>query len=72
MLETLAAAQAARGDFAEAKQSQSQVIKLAGAEVSDNGNQAEDSPHQIRMALYEAEKSYVQTEESKLPLTPQK
>ena len=67
MLETLAAAQAATGDFDEAKQSQSQVIKLAGAEVSED----ESSPHQIRMALYEEEKAYVQ-EKSKLSLTPQK
>ena len=69
MLETLAAAQAATGDFTEAKQSQSQVIKLASAEVSDD--EAEGSPHQMRMALYEEEKAYVQ-EESKLSLTPQK
>ena len=67
ILETLAAAQAATGDFDEAKQSQSQVIKLAGAEVSED----ESSPHQIRMALYEEEKAYVQ-EKSKLSLTPQK
>ena len=69
MLETLAAAQAATGDFTEAKQSQSQVIKLASAEVSDH--EAKGSPHQMRMALYEEEKAYVQ-EESKLSLTPQK
>ena len=69
MLETLAAAQAATGDFTEAKQSQSQVIKLASAEVSDD--EAKGSPHQMRMALYEEEKAYVQ-EESKLSLTPQK
>ena len=72
MLETLAAAQAATGDFTEAKQSQSQVIKLAGAEVSDTENQAEDSPHQIRLALYEEAKAYVQAEESKSSVAPEK
>lgn len=61
MLETLAAAQAAVGDFADAKQSQSQVIKLINAETLADDAQAKDSPHQVRMALYEEEKAYVQT-----------
>ena len=56
MLETLAAAQALTGDFEAAKQNQGRVIQLTGAEVSAK----EDSPHQVRMALYEEEKAYVQ------------
>ena len=72
MLETLAAAQAATGDFTEAKQSQSQVIKLVGAEVSDTENATEESPHQIRLALYEEAKAYVQAEESKSSVAPEK
>ena len=71
MLETLAAAQAATGDFAEAKQSQSQVIKLVNAEISDDENLAEGSPHQVRMALYQDEKVYVQ-EKSNSSVPPQK
>ena len=72
MLETLAAAQAATGDFTEAKQSQNQVIKLVGAEVSDTENATEGSPHQIRLALYEEAKAYVQAEKSKSSVAPEK
>ena len=60
MLETLAAAQAAMGRFEEAKQNQTKAIQLTGAEVSVDGGQDQGSPHQIRMALYEEEKPFVQ------------
>ena len=60
MLETLAAAQAAMGRFQEAKQSQTKAIQLTGAEVSVDDNKANGSPHQVRMALYEDEKPFVQ------------
>lgn len=63
MLETLAAAQAAAGRFEEAKQSQAQVIQLTGAEVSVDPKQTTDSPHKIRMALYQEEKPYVQRQQ---------
>ena len=59
MLETLAAAQAAMGRFEEAKQNQTKAIQLTGAEVLV-GDGAAGSPHQIRMALYEEEKPFVQ------------
>ena len=60
MLETLAAAQALTGDFEAAKQNQSKAIRLTNAEVSADQASTEDSPHQVRMALYEEEKAYVQ------------
>ena len=60
MLETLAAAQAATGRFEEAKQNQTKAIQLTGAEVSVDDKQAKGSPHQVRMALYEEEKPFVQ------------
>ena len=60
MLETLAAAQAASGRFEEAKQNQTKAIQLTGAEVVVKGDKAEGSPHQVRMALYEDEKPFVQ------------
>lgn len=62
MLETLAAAQAITGDFEAAKQNQSKVIQLTGAEVPVDQNQTDDSPQQVRMTLYEEEKAYVQPE----------
>ena len=60
MFETLAAAQAATGRFEEAKQNQTKAIQLTGAEVLVGGNQAKGSPHQVRMALYEEQKPFVQ------------
>ena len=60
MLETLAAAQAAAGHYEEAKQNQTKVIQLTGAEVEVDEKQTEGSPHQVRMALYEEEKPFVQ------------
>ena len=60
MLETLAAAQAATGLFEEAKQNQTKAIQLTGADVEVGENEADDSPHQVRMALYVEEKAFVQ------------
>ena len=60
MLETLAAAQAASGRFDEAKQNQTKAIQLTGAEVEVDADRTEGSPHQVRMALYEEEKPFVQ------------
>jgi tetratricopeptide (TPR) repeat protein len=65
VLETLAAARAANGQFSDAQTAQKKAIKLAGFDdqaASSNGpvNAAPIAPVKVRLALYESEKPFVQ------------
>lgn len=55
-LETLAAAQAAAGQFDSARKNQKNAIRLVGAEELDGEN-----PSKIRLSLYEEDKPFRQT-----------
>lgn len=62
-LDTLAAAEAAAGNFEVAKTTQEKVIGLVSAEFSSDEN-----PYQARLALYEKGKAYTQS--NKVAATP--
>lgn len=73
MLETLAAAQASAGQFEDAQKSQSKAIQLTGGSAVPNsaskvktasgtGVPAKSTAAQVRLALYENKKPYLQNE----------
>jgi hypothetical protein len=65
VLETLAAAQAANGQFSDAQTAQKKAIELAGFDDQDAvsaaaANTAPVAPVKVRLTLYESEKPFVQ------------